>query len=379
MEDAHICMSELGMDNLSMFGVFDGHGGSEVAKFCKQVMPSEVSRQLVSSRDQGGSSGSAPIARSGPEYAKTLGNALIKSFNKMDTMLLEDANLDFLASLQQGHEGGGDLKSKAAALVSDSIQTQLSNARERGHFTLPEAQNVMAKATLLKRLETAEVPVNPPKNGAGHVGCTAVCILMSQNLIVCANAGDSRAIMCRKGKVVELSHDHKPNEEIELARINAAGGTVQAAPCGQRMLYRVNGNLSLSRSIGDLEYKKRADLPPEAQAITSTPDIITAELRKGDEFIVLACDGIWDVKCNEYVVKFVRKHIADGMPLQNIAEALLDDCITRDPKATHGLGADNMSCIIIALKQSALDDSNDGKGSMPRNKWKLLCGLCRKA
>ncbi len=41
-----------------------------------------------------------------------------------------------------------------------------------------------------------------------------------------ANAGDSRAVLCRKGQALALSEDHKPQSEAERNRITAAGGFV---------------------------------------------------------------------------------------------------------------------------------------------------------
>jgi serine/threonine protein phosphatase PrpC len=69
----------------------------------------------------------------------------------------------------------------------------------------------------------------------------------------------------------------------EKARISAAGGFVDFG--------RVNGNLALSRAIGDFEFKKSADLSPEQQIVTAFPDVITHEVSSDDEFLVIACDG----------------------------------------------------------------------------------------
>ena len=69
-----------------------------------------------------------------------------------------------------------------------------------------------------------------------------------------ANAGDSRAVLARRGQAVELSYDHKPEQEGEYARIVKAGGHVEDG--------RVMGNINLSRSIGDFEYKASPNLPP---------------------------------------------------------------------------------------------------------------------
>lgn len=75
-------------------------------------------------------------------------------------------------------------------------------------------------------------------------GTTACVVLIRGNTLYVANAGDSRAVLCRNGVAVDLSHDHKPEDEIERTRIERAGGKV--TPDG-----RVNGGLNLSRAIGE--------------------------------------------------------------------------------------------------------------------------------
>lgn len=64
---------------------------------------------------------------------------------------------------------------------------------------------------------------------------------------------------------------------------------------------RVNGSLNLSRAFGDMEFKRVPDLSPAQQMITADPDVKTLRLQSGDEFLVLACDGIWDVLTNQAV------------------------------------------------------------------------------
>ena len=79
----------------------------------------------------------------------------------------------------------------------------------------------------------------------------------------------------------------------EQARISAAGGYVDYG--------RVNGNLALSRAIGDFDFKKSAELSPEQQIVTAYPDVTTHEITDDDEFLVIACDGMFgpavDVVC----------------------------------------------------------------------------------
>lgn len=126
---------------------------------------------------------------------------------------------------------------------------------------------------------------------------------------------------------------------------------MQAVRRGTFTTYRVNGNLSLSRAIGDLQYKSQPNLPPERQMVTSVPEIIQHPRHSDDEFVVVACDGIWDVKTSSEVCNFIRRRLMRQMPLQMVMEQLLDSCCTGDPKRSMGLGADNMTLIVVVFNQ----------------------------
>ncbi|KAL3797318.1 hypothetical protein ACHAWO_005477 [Cyclotella atomus] len=175
-----------------------------------------------------------------------------------------------------------------------------------------------------------------------HAGCTSVVAVILENVLVVANAGDSRAVLCRKGGLVEpMSFDHKPLQKREMNRITKAGGFVN-------QFGRVNGNLNLSRSIGDLKYKQVPGISPADQMITAEPDIMSTTLRPGDEFIVLGCDGIWDCLSNEECIKYVRDRIDTKSPVE-IGTEMLDEIVSDDPRASQGIGGDNMTVMIIDL------------------------------
>lgn len=117
------------------------------------------------------------------------------------------------------------------------------------------------------------------------VGSTAVVAIVTPEKIIVANCGDSRAVLCRNGKAIPLSTDHKPDRPDELNRIQASGG---------RVIYwdgpRVLGVLAMSRAIGDNYLKPYVSCEPEV-----TITYRTAE----DECLILASDGLWDVVSNE--------------------------------------------------------------------------------
>lgn len=171
-------------------------------------------------------------------------------------------------------------------------------------------------------------------------GCTAVSILVSEREILCANAGDSRAVLCRGGRALPLSIDHKPTLPLERRRIERAKSIVARG--------RVNGVLALSRALGDFSFKRRPFVPWEEQAVTCVPDVTSTPIqRDADEFAIVACDGIWDVMSNEQVVNFVRSRLLRGDAPPRVIEQLMDNCLSNSP---FGLGCDNMSVVLVLLR-----------------------------
>ncbi|KAJ1533164.1 Protein phosphatase 2C 2 [Cladochytrium tenue] len=155
-------------------------------------------------------------------------------------------------------------------------------------------------------------------------GCTAVTVLVSEDWrVLCGNAGDSRAVLSRKGVAVPLSFDHKPVNpgKRPSARIRNAGGFVEFG--------RVNGNLALSRAVGDFEFKQNKSLPAEEQIVTVNPDIEEKQLvLDEDEFFVLACD--------------------DGATLAQISEVIMDHCLA-DDSDLGAYGCDNMTVVVVGI------------------------------
>jgi protein phosphatase 2C family protein 2/3 len=172
-------------------------------------------------------------------------------------------------------------------------------------------------------------------------GCCAVAALLTHdNKIYVANAGDSRSVLGVKGQVEPLSFDHKPGNDDEKARISSAGGYLENG--------RVNGNLALSRALGNFQYKRNSSLGPQAQIITANPDVTCHEIKEDDEFFVLACDGIWDCLSSQNVVDFVRYQASLGKELTEIGERICDHCLAPEASKEH-IGCDNMTVLIVAI------------------------------
>ena len=178
--------------------------------------------------------------------------------------------------------------------------------------------------------------------GEEGVGSTAVVAMLKGSHLFCAWVGDSRAVLCRaNGEVLQLSQDHKPHRADERKRVQAAGGVVYNN--------RVMGVLGVSRSFGDKELK---------QWVPADPEVVSVPLRAGDDFLVLACDGLWDVADNDIVSELVRKHTA-AAGLQGAACALTTFAIRNG-------STDNVTCMIVQLGEKVSAKNVGDKGKVER-------------
>lgn len=172
--------------------------------------------------------------------------------------------------------------------------------------------------------------------GDDKSGSTAVGSFISPQSIFLANCGDSRAVLSRGGRVAMYTCDHKPMNAVEKERIQNAGGSV--------MIQRVNGSLAVSRALGDFEYKNVQDRGQCEQLVSPEPEIfIDRRDHEQDEFIVLACDGIWDVLSNEELCDLIRNRMSITSDLEAVCNCVLDTCLSKGSR-------DNMSIIIVALE-----------------------------
>lgn len=167
-------------------------------------------------------------------------------------------------------------------------------------------------------------------------GCTAIVVLVAPTFILFVNAGDSRAIMVKSGEVVFGTKDHKPMDPIEDERIRAAGGKVQNG--------RVDADLAVSRAFGDFSFKNNMNVSWEKQKVSVEPECTVIKRTPDSEYIMLCCDGIWDVMTNEQCNEFVAATLADGEhDLGHVVEDVVQRCLLDDSK-------DNMTAMVVMLK-----------------------------
>eukprot|EP01071_Lankesteria_metandrocarpae_P011874 Lankesteria_metandrocarpae@DN5475_c1_g1_i1.p1 len=139
------------------------------------------------------------------------------------------------------------------------------------------------------------------------------------SLTVC-NVGDSRAFLLKPdGRWFAMTRDHSPNEPIEQARIENAGGKVVGG--------RINSQMAVSRAFGDRSYKTQAHLGATKQLVVSLPDIRRHDAEPGD-FVIMACDGIFETFSNQSLMTFVyNKQLSRNFDLEDCAIEVVDHAL----------------------------------------------------
>ncbi|KAK3180566.1 hypothetical protein Dsin_032512 [Dipteronia sinensis] len=297
--------------------VYDGHGGSHVSTLCKEKMhvfiEEELKRVICTSKSESAAGGIrsrqerlkrkqiATVMEGEEEWRR----AMVRSFQRMDEMAL--------TTCACGNLGKG--------CVCPSLELALG-------------------------------------------GSTAVVAVLTAHHIIVANCGDSRAVLCRGGRAVPLSHDHKPDRPDELQRIQAAGGRVINLDGP-----RVEGILAMSRAIGDRYLKP---------VVTAEPEISFTERDPEDECLIIASDGLWDVISSELACEMACECLREGH-----SDALATIDLNGSPqREEEGIGAmyptkglmatalltrlalgrqssDNISVIVVCQIMLNDDDDND--------------------
>ena len=300
MEDAHI--HTLNNSHYDIFGIFDGHGGKEVAQFVKNHFIEEFNNNQNTKLEN-------------------ISESLIETFLKMD-------------ELMKTEKGKKELKE----LYLKSKQEDTEQNKKTGNKDIYQCFD----------------PKNENSDIIGNItGCTACVVVIDQKnkKIYFANAGDSRAVICKKGIGFQMSHDHKPDNAKEKNRVYKSGGWVNEG--------RIKGNLNLSRSIGDLEYKNNEKINVKEQMITAYPEINIEKIDDNVEFIIIGCDGIWDCLSPQEACDKISVSLYDSksgnmknVKISGVIEKMMDSIISDDINNENGIGCDNMSCIVVQFKNS---------------------------
>lgn len=266
-----------------------------------------------------------------------------------------------LFAVLDGH-GGCEVSNLAAAQLVSEVESRGRALGPSSSHLLQSIEEALPKLdqVLLRGLGGFGHVLPPPIHPFSTVGSTAcvVGIDFKTMEVVCANIGDSRAILCKNGKAHALSDDHKPENQKEAARIRGAGGSVvKVGYC-----HRVDGNLNLSRALGDFYLKMNYTLPPDKQKVIAFPDSRKFSFTGGkSELLIIACDGLFEKKSSQELVDLIWKRYKAGWDLDKIVIDVLRLCCARGHQGRPvEEGTDNESLILVELPSAEDADQQNG-------------------
>lgn len=305
MEDSNVIIQHLNIGALSgskalcpqsFFGVFDGHGGDQASQYLSQRLHVNV--------------------------ATALSNASSK--------LISSLSNDERSASWDGPSSGK--YANAASLTDEVVLSCIYDSFAKTDYDF----------------------IHNSKD-AQH-GSTATTCLVLGNRLYCPNVGDSRTVLCRNFTAQPLSCDHKPGREDESKRIRDVGGFV--------INNRVMGELAVSRAFGDSEFKKgiksiigqdellrnenegaEDDKNLDEPLVIAEPEIQIVTVCESDQFVLLACDGLYDVFTNEEAVSFILAQMRDHGDAQRCCQNLTHEAIRKRNSR------DNVSVVLIILNR----------------------------
>lgn len=249
----------------------------------------------------------------------------------------------------------------------EALQQSIMNGRgprglhtDTGEDATSEIMRRILKTSYLRADKEFISPKTAPQSGS-----TGATVVLFGRRLFAANVGDSRVVLARKnGACLELTSDHKPSRPDEAARVRAAGGFI--------LHKRVMGELAITRAFGDKSFKMgiKAMLEEDADElgaggvsddatkdltaplVSAEPEIASIVLSHEDEFLLLACDGLFDVFKSQDAISFVRQELIAhrGEPAE-VARILSDQAIR------VRRSRDNVSILIIVLRPFWEEDS----------------------
>ncbi len=202
----------------------------------------------------------------------------------------DDPATDFLAVFDGHGPDGGDIARHAALNLFPDVMDSLIDAESSSSSHCKTDERVERAieegfCNLDENMRRDGVKNNAAPNGkALRGGATACVVWFRRGKFYCANIGDSRAVVSRRGQAIPVTLDHKPDATREKKRIEAAGGWVERN--------RVAGVLGVARSFADFNFKAELDAKPSEQVVSVVPDIVIQSLEHV-EFLVIATDGVW--------------------------------------------------------------------------------------
>ena len=209
---------------------------------------------------------------------------------------------------------------------SDLPQTQSEESPDE--LFLKELQECQSKVFL-----QADQALLDECSISDYCGTTALTVFILGKHVLIANAGDCRAVISRKGVAKQMTQDHRPSYLQEKKRVEELGGYFEDG--------YLNGELAVTRALGDRHMKSPSGSNSKSPLIAE-PEMTQWVLSDDDEFMIIGCDGIWDVMSNEEAVDLVRRQLMNHNNPERCARELIDQALRLHT-------SDNLTAIVVCF------------------------------
>ncbi|KAL6310432.1 protein serine/threonine phosphatase 2C [Sparassis latifolia] len=320
MEDAHSIVAPFaGVRGQGFFAIFDGHAGKQAAEWCGHnfaqcllnVLRKDPTANIPDVLNQCFHEADSSLSKMSEASDGKMhsGCTVVTAFLRLES---PDGTQSFLPPGFDPLVPPEDNEDDGTGRVSPSDSKK--SGRSRFKNALRSLGDVGGR-----RASQYDDDANASANSNAYTPSVSAPI---RRVLYCANAGDARGVLCRAGKAVRLTYDHKGSDKQEAKRIMDAGGFVMSG--------RVNGVLAVTRSLGDSSMK---------EFVVGAPYTTETELSEEDEFLILACDGLWDVVEDQAAVDLVRTLLEP----KKAAEELLEH-------AYKNYSTDNMTVLVVRFR-----------------------------
>ena len=237
-------------------------------------------------------------------------------------------------AVYDGHGGRGVVE-----FIEKVLHVNLQTELEESKTSNRTVEECIKSAFLLTDIQSKQA--NLLMSGSTAVVCYIQMLEDGVTRILhTANCGDARAVLARGDKAIRLTCDHKATDPEEQKRIEDEKGFV--------MRGRVLGILAVSRSFGDHSLK---------QFVPALPFYRNDQMVQEDKFLIIACDGVWDVMTDQEAVDFVNEKIQEALSdnqgtgetpyaafEERVAQQLVDEALLRH-------STDNVTVQIVLLDE----------------------------
>jgi protein phosphatase PTC1 len=348
MEDSHSFVTDYaGVRGQGFFAVFDGHAGKHAAEWCGshfheyllECLRTSPDKSIPDMLNQTFHNVDSRLSRMCKESDGKLhsGCTAVTAFLRIEDTDGQQSFLRALPDLDTAYSpddadsltGSGSESPKRSASGEEIANSKKTSSRSKIYNGGSRIKRALKNLSGSTHSGTTTPRSTSPGLDSGSSHANGVAIVTappdSRRVLYTANAGDARGVLCRAGKAVRLTYDHKGSDKQEAKRITDAGGFV--------MNGRVNGVLAVTRSLGDSSMK---------EFVVGSPYTTETELCEEDELLILACDGLWDVAGDQQAVD-IAKAIPDA---QEASIALLNYALGKST-------TDNVTILVVRLKKEA--------------------------